>query len=213
MSPKSYREGLLAALFESGPIEPKHNCPSSLTGDWSANFGSDSEHRFFSEFDMFADHINYLYTANDYSEGGPWRLQELADTELTRADMDMPVFGRRYSVFYNQAAIGLIEISGILYDTENNTHVTTDVELEHVRLLPFQDISGFLVTLSQYLAWAEPEQFANTQRAIDRSLLALLWNAARNEDDEGILELYLSGSAKHYLNWRKQVLSNRARGT
>ncbi len=209
MSTKSHREELLAALFESGPIEPKHNCPASLTGDWPANFGSDSEHRFFSEFDMFADHINYLYTATDDPEGAPWRLQELANTEIRAHYGFGPSFGRRYGVFYNQAAIGLIEISGILYATEN---VTTDVELEHVRLLPFQEISGFLVTLSQYLAWAEPEQFANTQRNIDRSLLAVLWNAARSEDDEGILELYLSGSAKHYLNWRKQVLSNRAGG-
>ena len=206
---------MLAALFDSGPIEPRHNCPANLTGEWSANFASDAEQRFFFDFDMFADQINQHYTPSGGWEGGPWRLQELADTEISFSHdpRDGPRFGRRYSVFYNQAAIGIIEISGILYVAEKDPTVSTDVELEYVRLLPFEEIAGFLVTLAQFLAWDEPEQYANTQRIIDRTLLAVLWNSNRNIDDDGRIELHLSGSAQNYLKWRTLVLKNRARGT
>jgi hypothetical protein len=207
----SSRKKLLALLFESGPIEPKHNHPATLTGEWSAEMASDAEHCFFSHFDMFADPINQLYTSGKGWEGGPWRLQELANTEI-RASYNGPSFGRRYSVFYNQAAIGNIEISGVLYEAEKNPQVSTDVELEHIRLLPFQEIVGFLVTLAQYLAWGEPEQYANTQRAIDRALLAVVWNTKQNGDDDGTIELHLSGSAENYLKWRTLVLNNQARG-
>jgi hypothetical protein len=131
-------------------------------------------------------------------------------TPKIRASYDGPSFGRRYSVYYNQAAIGVIEISGILYEPEQNPKVTTDVELDHVRLLPFQDVVGFLITLAQNLAWGEPEQFAETQRAIDRTLLAVVWNTNRSDDDDGSIELHLSGSAENYLNWRKVVLRNLA---
>jgi hypothetical protein len=208
---KSSRDNFLAALLHSGPINPQHDRPASLTGDRSPNFGSDAEERFFADFDMFANQINNLYTASNGWEGGPWRLQELANTEMSLSNYDDPTFGRRYTIFYNHAAIGLIEICGILYDLES-ARVSTDIELEHVRLLPFEEVAGFLVTLSQYLAWGKPEEFAVTQRSIDRALIAVVWSRNRDVDEDGRITLRLTGSSQNYLNWKKQVLSNRARG-
>ena len=214
MCTKSPRKELLAALFHSGPIEPMHNCPTTPTGDWSADWASDAEHRFFSVFDIFSDRINQLYTARDSSDGGrPWRLQELADTNLKAG----PSFGRHahraYSVFYNQAAIGIIKIKGLNYINEENPHVATDVELAHVRLLPFEEVVGFLVTLAGHLACADAEEFATAQRQIDRALLAVVWNTDRSDDDDGTMKLYFSGSPQYYLKWRTLVLNNRARDT
>jgi hypothetical protein len=174
---------------------------------------SDAEHRFFSDFDIFSDSINILYTPSGGWEGGPWRLQELANTEIKGSYDDGPNFGRCYSVFYNQASIGVIEIWGVLYEAEQNPIVATDVQLEHVRLLPFEEVVGFLTTLAQYVAWAEPNQFGTTQRQIDRALLVVLWNTDRSADDDGTMKLYMSGSAENYLKWRTLVLNNRARDT
>src|ERR1700674_1701361 len=130
---KSPQEKLLAALFQGGPIEPRHSRPARLAGKPFAEMASEGEHRFFSDFDMFADQINQIFTPNKNWEGGPWRLQEMAANELTlnSYEDEGPRFGRRYSVFYNRAAIGIIEISGVLYEAEN-PQVSTTVELEHV---------------------------------------------------------------------------------
>ena len=207
---------MLAALFHSGPIHPRHNRRASFTGELPAEEALDAEHRFFLDFDMFADRVNNLYTPSDVWDGGPWRLQELADTEISfffDDPRDGPNFGLRYRVFYNQAAIGIVEISAAFdYDAEKEPKVSTLLKLEHVRLLPFEEVVGFLITLAQYLAWGEPDQFTMTQRDIDRALLAVVWNTNQNSDDDGIIKLHLSGSAQHYLKWRTLVLNNRARG-
>jgi hypothetical protein len=105
----------------------------------------------------------------------------------------------------------MIEISGVLYEAAPKPTVSTDVALEHVRLLPFAEIAGFLVSLAQYLAWGKPEQYADTQRAIDRALLAVVWNTNKTTDDDGTIQLHLSGSPENYLKWRTLVLNNRAR--
>ena len=73
---------------------------------------------------MFADRFNEISTV----DGLPWRLQELADTRRSLYYNDQwpaPTFGRRYSVFYNQVAIGLLEIHGSLgYDKRNDWDVS-----------------------------------------------------------------------------------------
>jgi hypothetical protein len=201
----SPQEKLLAALFKSEPITPKHGVPAGLTGDWSAEtFGDPIGDRFFSDFDIFPDQLNQLYTANDSWEGGPWRLQELADTLLSRSE-DGPRFGRRYSVFYNQANIGIVEINPTYdYDAKINPNVYTHVELEQVRLLPYFEVLGFLVSL------LEDTPDAGAQRSIDRAMLAVLWNRNDN-DDSPALELFVTNSVANYLHWRSLVLNNRAK--
>ena len=69
------------ALWESNPIEPKHNKPkfepfNRAIAEWDA--------KFFYEFDDFADVMNW-YLADD-NEPTSWRLQELPYTDVGRAD-------------------------------------------------------------------------------------------------------------------------------
>ena len=90
------------ALWESSPIEPKHNKPKSEPHDeW--------EGKFFYEFDDFADAVNW-YLADDTIKS-PWRLQELPDTDVGTAETG-PMSGRTYAVFYNQIEVGNLKIHG-----------------------------------------------------------------------------------------------------
>ena len=111
-------KGLRDSLLSGEPITPKHESPTSLTGDYGGVFHSPVRNQFFSDFDMFAEKINSLFVPGDIWEGEPWRLQELSDTRLSRANE--PVFGRRYQVFYNQGKIGTAEISSAIdYSADN----------------------------------------------------------------------------------------------
>jgi hypothetical protein len=214
MEPKSHRNKLLAALFESGPIEPRHDVPSSLTGDWGTHRASEDEHQFFSDFDLFADAVNAHYSPDEHGNwGGPWRLQELPDTELDSGDphYEHLNFGRRYSVFFNQAPLGTVEISALGYNQDSNPQVSTIVTLKHVRLLPFGYVAGLLKLIAYYTACGSDEEYAKSEREIHSLLLGILWDAKRNNnDDDGSIELSLIGLATKYLTRKAIVLKNRA---
>jgi hypothetical protein len=205
---KSSRDQSLAALLAGEPIVPRHNIPATLTGDWSPGMASDTDHRFFSDFDLFGERVNRFYTPDKSWEGGPWRLQELAETLVTR--YDDPTFGRRYVAFFNQARVGIVEISAYLdYHRETEPIVTTLIQLEHAHLLPYSDVVVFLTFLAQNTACADENEYAKSVQAIDRALIASLWESIRNDSD-GEIELFLQGSAMHYLKWRSLVLGSRS---
>lgn len=133
---------LRIALFESAPIEPRHDVPEHIGSGGFNSEVSDCDRLFFDHFDLFARAINSIYTPSGSWEGGPWRLQEVADTLIRLSGVDdYPDHGRRYEVFYNQACLGLVEINAdvVSYTAENPTVFTT-VALEHARLLPFDDV-------------------------------------------------------------------------
>jgi hypothetical protein len=91
------------ALWESGPIEPKHNKPKP-----DPSF-DECEAKFFYDFDDFADVMNW-YLADD-AISSHWRLHELPDTDVGTAETG-PISGRTYAVFYNQIQLGTLEIHG-----------------------------------------------------------------------------------------------------
>jgi hypothetical protein len=201
---KSPRDKLLDTLFNSDPIEPKHSRPASLTGGFGGGFfDSESGNLFFADFDMFADYINGFYNSAD--EVGPWRLEELANTELSTA-IDSPAFGRRYRVFYNQAHIGLVELHDALYDprfdAEKDRRFWVNVQINLARLLPFPQVLGFLHLI------VEPD--AEGQRSVYLALLSVLWGAnqgvrgqLKEDGDEGTISLFAQTSARSYLFWRR----------
>lgn len=202
---KSPRDKLLAALFKSSPIEPKHTRPGSLTGGFGGGFfDSEQGDRFFADFEMYPDRLNTNYMPQDEWPGWPWRLQELKSTEISRTH-DYPKFGRRYSVFYNQASIGLIELTPSYdYSSENNPKVYADIKLECARLLPFAHILGFLVSV------LDDNKDPEVKRTIDLALLAVVWNAS--SDSDGAVELSVCCSFARYLQWMAWA-KNPTRGT
>src|SRR6516165_6853463 len=79
------------ALWESNPIEPRHNKPKfepRRLDEWEA--------KFFYEFDDFADVVNWFLA--DHAIKSRWRLQELPDTDVGMAETG-PMSGRTYAVF------------------------------------------------------------------------------------------------------------------
>lgn len=101
---KQLKKKFRKALWESGPIEPKHDKPKFEPLRKSLD---QSEAKFFHDFDDFADVMNWWLAVTD---PGPWRLQELSDSDVGTATTG-PMFGRTYAVFYNQIEVGKLEIS------------------------------------------------------------------------------------------------------
>lgn len=207
VSAKIPRE-LRVALFERGPIDPRHD-PPDKPGEGGFEFAvDDCDRLFFEHFDLFARAINGIYASDGSWDGGPWRLQELRDTSIRRSGVDdYPVHGRRYDVFYNHARLGTVEISAdpMNYTSEKPT-VFTSVELEHVRLVPFDDVYGFLVTIAAKVSAADAGEYAKAQIAVHRALIAAVWPMDQEERPlGGAVDLNFHGSAATYLQYRQTV--------
>jgi hypothetical protein len=185
------REKKLMSALNDVPIDPKHSRPTSLTGEKPPSSAREEEHRFFADFDTFGDLLN-----RPYESLGPWRLQELADTKCRRYGN----FGRRYSVFYNQADIGIVEIHAMPgYEAETKPEVATEIEISHARLLPFYQVLAFLEVIAGNTA------SGNVAKAtIDRALLASVWDTTPANEGGGKVRVYLVGSAARYLRWRAE---------
>ncbi len=107
--PEKLKNKFLNLLWHSKPIIPKHEPPPPLeAGKW----GVDKEElQFFSDFDEFANVVNWWLADPDVHHNEPWRLQELPKSRLSHlGPHDSPSYGRRYAVFHNQVRLGEIEI-------------------------------------------------------------------------------------------------------
>ena len=195
------------ALWESGPIAPKHNKPKF---EPLRERCAEGEARFFYEFEDFADVMNW-YLADTMTT--PWRLQELPDNDVGTADTG-PMFGRVYAVFYNQVEMGKLEIDGgVFYGQEEKT-ITTRLKLHWVRLLAYEDVLQFLNGLAAHVVNNAPPQnaeYAAATRAISSTMLKALWDNYRisgndlpgNDNvDWGELELHLHGTPTWYFGRR-----------
>lgn len=78
-------------------------------------------------------------------------MQELPDTELEFHLSDMPMLGRRYSIFRNQVHLGELEVSpDYKYSTERPA-VRAEVQLSYARLLDYDDASEFLSAVAMHV--------------------------------------------------------------
>jgi hypothetical protein len=202
---KQLKKKFRKALWESGPIEPKHNKPTFKPvgfdrTEWTA--------KFFDEFDDFADVMNW-YLADDAS----WRLQELSDTEVGTAETG-PMFGRTYAVFYNQIKVGKLEIHPGSYYGKKDRTITTHVELYWVRLLAYDRLVAFLTGLASHVVDLDKQsgEYVAATNAINTATVKALWedNYRISEfdlpDNEAVnwgeLELYLQGTPTWYFGRR-----------
>jgi hypothetical protein len=153
----------------------------------------------------------------------PWRLQEASRTELSWG-VDAPVYGRHYDVFYNQVCLGHLEISsGPMDYSFDKPDVTTDIELEHVRILPCGDVCKFLNTIAHFCWAPTARDYADAQHWINGALLGLAWNTRPSgtavqerrmakdlEELQPTLSLHRSGSAAAYLKVRQHYVRPKA---
>jgi hypothetical protein len=209
---KKPKKKFLKHLLHSKPIPPKHQPPSPLK-EGKEGITRDVQ-QFFADFEDFADVVNCWLA--DPHVGGPWRLQELPDAELSLDVSDSPTRGRRYAVFHNQERLGTLEVSDFFYRTEA-PRVITRLRLDYVRLLSFDAVRNFLSAIALHTCDASPnsKEYSQAAQAIDRAMTEVLWQTQQistfgmNGKDWGKLDLRLDGTAGWYFE-RRQALRNRA---
>jgi len=205
LRPAGLKTKFVNQLLHSEPITPVHERPPPLDrGAWRVD---DHVYQFFNDFADFADVVNQWLT--EVAGGGPWRLQELSDTQLSLDFVDSPRYGRRFAVFHNQIRLGTLEVSDLLYDS--NPRVSARVHLEYVRFLSFDTVQDCLMAIALHTADPGPEtkEYIIAQRQIDRAMTAVLWTALASErrGDDRRLDVRFEGSASLYFDRRKALFN------
>jgi hypothetical protein len=182
------KEKLKKVLFGSKPITPKYTRAADIGIGGVKMFINDRDRQFFRDFATFADLFNRMFiSADDDGFGGigPWRLQELEDTELSWPGQDTPAYGCRYSVHYNQMSLGILQISAddLDYSTDNPL-VNVDMDLEHIRMLPFSHVQTFLQRLVEFITPRPDYNYPPAREMINGALLALLWPYKPEYEDD-----------------------------
>jgi hypothetical protein len=213
--PEKLKRKFLNRLWRSKPITPKHEPPPPLKKDaWGVG---KEELQFFSDFEDFANVVNsWLTDPYVHPHNSPWRLRELPKSELLMplTDTSGPIYGRSYAVFHNQVRVGEIELEpGLNYSTQN-PRVTIHVELDWVRLLPFETIRSFLTDIAEHISEYRPGtvEYVQTNQRIDLAMTSVLWATQEiskygfeKDPGYGQIEVQLSGLASYYLERRQYV--------
>ena len=170
------KKKFLQKLMRSEPITPKHNPPKVAGGDYAV-VASDAYRQFFSDFTEFADVVNWWLSHEDF--GSRWRLQELpeSDVRLNVSFSDGPILGRCYDIFHNQVRLGRLEIRPGYEYSAATPKVTTEIELDMVRLLTFDTITGFINAIAMHVCEKNPKdgEYFDANKAIFGALIKALW--------------------------------------
>jgi hypothetical protein len=202
--PEKLKKKFRDRLWWGEPITLKHEPPPPLKTGMIRN-----PEQFSSDFEDFANVINWHWV--DYA---PWRVQELPTLELSKLADSGPAYGRRYAVFHNQARIGEIELEPDYDYSTENPGVTIHIELNWVRLLPFETTRDFLT----HVAWNTFEYQGGMNQKIDLALMDVLWKTQQiskfglDESGYGQITVELKGLASSYLEGsrRWQAFRNQA---
>jgi hypothetical protein len=215
--PEKLKKKFLNSLWRSKPITPKHQPPAPLKPNTR---GVDERVlQFFSDFEDFANVVNWWWLDPDLQNDGPWRLQELPKSELLMlGPPDSPSYGRCYAVFHNQVRLGKIEIQPQWEYHTANPLVRVHVELFWARLLALGTIRSFLIDIALHISeYREGTlEYLQTNQQIDLSMLDVLWETQEisqfgmeNQPGHGEINLVLSGLASFYID-RRQAFRNQA---
>lgn len=206
-------------LLRGDPIQPEHGKPTKWTHEddtplkkWegtSVGTMFDEKRSFFYDFAEFGRVVNSWF---EWMDGG-WRLQELADNQLRLFSQDYPPdYGRRYSIFYNKAELGVLELSSANGYTRENPIVLAEMELHSVRLLDLTTVRSFLQGIATHVSDFQRQgaEQMSAEAAIQQAILRVLWTAQRvspyppelGETDWGELECRFHGTAFAYAQGR-----------
>jgi hypothetical protein len=215
LAPKPKKK-FLTALLHSEPITPKHEPPNTVSGENDfPSLVTNEDRLFFGDFADFAAVVNWWLA--DEHVGSPWRIEELSNTNLRLGfTSDMPQFGRRYTIYHNQARLGTLEVSPDATYNTKEPNVVAEAELDSVRLLGFNTVQTFLSSIALHVSNPDPksQEYFRTRQDIDRALTQVIWRTLEvsefgmDGEDWGRLELSLHGSASWYLA-RRDALRKR----
>jgi len=188
----------LKRLRYGKPIAPKHKPPRKPEGEGGlASLVTETDRLFFADFAKFAELLNQRLAED---QGARWRVQEIPDPELRLLGPgDMPSYGHRYDIFYNQTKVGNLEMSGHRAYGKKAWEVSAAIELNYARVLPFQKIADFIYWIAE-LTTARGEERRAVTLALHAAMLDQLWEIKydRNIDDRamgGHLRVQFSGTA------------------
>jgi hypothetical protein len=222
----------IRALFGSEPLVPSHGIPKRWTYDDDdinaskrerSRFGEmiRSQQLFFYDFSDFGMIVNSWFERSEQD----WRLQELADNRRRLFSQEFPPdFGRRYSIFYNQTDLGVLEmqhgLDGQGHDYSKECPIVwTAIQLHWVRLFELSIIQGLLNGIAMHVSDYQREGAERTEvrAAIEQAIRQVLWTAQHisefpelSETDRGELECRINGSPLLYLQRREQLRRERA---
>jgi hypothetical protein len=199
-SPDELKTPFTDALWKSKPITAKHQPPKVIAERFSS-LVTETDKRFFRDFEDFADVMNWWFSSR-YVES-PWRLEELPDTELSDFLSDTPSFGRRYSIYHNQAKVGMLEVSAHL-----EPNVRAKIQVDYARLLPIFSIRDLFGGIEKHVC--DPAERSEGQAAINACLTDALWQTQKitsrprllDSVDYGDLDFQIIGSAEFYFSRR-----------
>jgi len=190
-------EDFLKDLYAS-PIEPKTVTSKGIPKEgWGV---SEDDQKTFQDLESFARTINSMLADL------PFRLQELAETEI--GDLYGPSYGRRYEVYHGRAKVGSLSLRRTRVPKEGETtHVLATADLRYARYMGCESLSSFMNLLAQFLASSPRE--AESQRAYILSVLlsavwpeGRMWKNGPDKNSDPSLEFQFDGTATLYREMR-----------
>lgn len=177
------------SMWQFDPIEPRHEQSEPLNPrGWGV-----SEHTliFFEHFERFADVLNA------YLEDSPWRLQQVASTDVSTSADDSPRPGRRYKVFYGPHYAGRVSLSdGWEYSVEK-PEVHLVLELYRARRFSGESIMELAASLLDHAA--QSERRGENYERVHRRMIEAMWQMGHKVVNDADLDVHVTGSAIWYL--------------
>ena len=124
----------------------------------------------------------------------PWRLQELAETEVGELGDDGPVYGRQYRIVYNREIVGQVAIrAGFEYKDRGGSSV--HLSIERARLFRSDEITDFVVWLIDIIAVATKcpnrgQLRKDTEQKLLLAMVEAMWKAGPDAIHNPELDLY-----------------------
>jgi hypothetical protein len=180
----------MESMWQHDPITPQHERSEPLD---PKSWGVDAHTMtFFEHFERFADVLN------DYLKDSPWRLQQVAGTEVGTLGDDSPRPGRRYKVFYGPHEAGRVSLSdGWEYSVEKpEVHVV--LELYGARRFNGESILELAGALLDHAAQSE-QRGENYDRVRGRMIEAM-WQMGHQAVNNADLDVHVTGSPIWYLH-------------
>jgi hypothetical protein len=181
-------------LWRSDPIVSKHHPPYFDAGQFEGFLIAREALRyreFFTDFEEFADVMNWWLANMGKYVASRFRLQDLPDDRVGSQwwndqkghwERSGATRGRSFRLYYNQYPVGLLQVNPGLGYTTGTPEVSADVEIERAQNFSYQELTTFLDAVAEYLV--KPDRKSDGRiaagRDIEAALMQTLWGT-----DEG----------------------------
>lgn len=181
----------LDEIIKDDPITPAHEPSDGIapTG-WAI---TERTHAFFADFEGFADMLN------EYLDDTPWRLQQVARTDVSTIGDDSPTPGRRYKIFHGPKEAGRVSISEGWEYSREHAEVRTVVELHQARRFSGSQVTNLMSAFIIHLAEEEDGSRGRSHQIVHNEMVEAMWRIGPEVVSDSDLDIHLTGLASRYL--------------